>query len=322
MKTIAAIVPNYNGGPYIKRCLDSLLKQEYKLNEILIIDDCSNDDSVEIIEEYVKKNKIIKFIKNKENKGVSYSRNKGIEMCQSEYIIFCDSDDWYEKNATKELIEHLEEQNADFAFAGYYITYDNGKKIKINYDNFKNRNITKALCIQCMPITSSSKIMKKSIFLEHNLKYPENVKNCEELPVIPIAGFWANKVVYIDECLYNYYQRENSASNKVIKDLSFYDITYDKFKNNLPNQYEKDINVRMVEHLLYSKTYSLINGKYPRKEIIKNIEKCRKNLSKQDVKYVLKEFPMRKRIFIKCALYKIIFPLKLYVVLQQRIIGG
>ena len=128
------------------------------------------------------------------------------------------------------------------------------------------------------------------------------------------------KVVYIDECLYNYFQRENSASNHELQDLSFYDITYEKFKSNLPKEYKNSINIRMIEHLLYSKTYSLIKEKHLKKEIIENINKCKRDLGGQDINSILMQFPIRKRIFVKCALAKLIFPLKLYVELQQKMI--
>ena len=320
MKTIGVIVPNYNSGTYIKRCLDSLLEQEYKVNEIIVVDDCSTDESKKIVKEYTEKNNNIILLENGKNMGVSYSRNKGIENAKSEYIMFCDSDDWYEKQATKRMMEKVEE-GADFVFAGYYITYKDGRKIEVKYNNLNNIEIDKETAISYLPITSSSKLIKKSILVEHNIKYPEGIKNCEELPVIPVAGFYAKKVIYIDECLYNYFQRENSASNHELQDLSFYDITYEKFKSNLPKEYKNSINIRMVEHLLYSKTYSLIKEKHLKKEIIENINKCKKDLGEQDINSILMQFPIRKRIFINCALVKLIFPLKLYVALQQKMIG-
>lgn len=320
MKTIGVIIPNYNSGTYIRKCLDSLLEQEYKVNEIIVVDDCSTDDSPKIVKEYMKRNNNIILLENEKNMGVSYSRNRGIENTKSEYIMFCDSDDWYEKQATKKMMEEIED-GADFVFAGYYITYKDGRKIEVKYNTFNNIEITKEICISYLPITSSSKLIKKSILVEHNIKYPVGIKNCEELPVIPVTGFYAQKIVYIDECLYNYFQRENSASNHKLEDLSFYDITYEKFKNYLPQEYKKSINIRMVEHLLYSKTYSLIKEKHLKKEIIENINKCKKNLDGQDINTILKQFPVRKRIFIKCALAKFVFPLKLYVALQQKMIG-
>ena len=319
MKTIGVIVPNYNSGIYIKKCLDSLLEQEYKVNEIIVVDDCSTDESKKIVKEYTEKNDKIILLENGKNMGVSYSRNRGIENAKSEYIMFCDSDDWYEKQATKEMMEKVEE-GADFIFAGYYITYKDGRKIEVKYNNLNNIEIDKETAISYLPITSSSKLIKKSILVEHNIKYPEGIKNCEELPVIPVAGFYAKKIVYINECLYNYFQRENSASNHELQDLSFYDITYEKFKSNLPKEYKNSINIRMVEHLLYSKTYSLIKEKHLKKEIIENINKCKRDLGGQDINSILMQFPIRKRIFVKCALAKLIFPLKLYVELQQKMI--
>lgn len=320
MKTIGVIVPNYNSGTYIKRCLDSLLEQEYKVNEIIVVDDCSTDESKKIVREYTEKNDNIILLENGKNMGVSYSRNRGIENAKSEYIMFCDSDDWYEKQATKRMMEKVEKDSADFVLAGYYITYKDGRKIEVKYNNLNKIEIDKETAISYLPITSSSKLIKKSILEEHNIKYPEGIKNCEELPVIPVAGFYAKKVVYIDECLYNYFQRENSASNHELQDLSFYDITYEKFKSNLPKEYKNSINIRMVEHLLYSKTYSLIKEKHLKKEIIENINKCKRDLGGQDINSILMQFPIRKRIFVKCALAKLIFPLKLYVELQQKMI--
>ena len=321
MNTIGVIIPNYNSGLYIKKCLDSLLEQEYKVSEIIIVDDFSTDESIKIINKYVKCNDNVFLFQNEKNMGVSYSRNKGIMNSKSEYIMFCDSDDWYEKNATKKMMEMVEKRGADFVFSGYYIAYKDDRKIEIKYNTFSNIEITKEACISYLPITSCSKLIKKSIFIEHNIKYPLDVKNCEELPVIPIVGYYAKKVIYINECLYNYFQRNDSASNHKLEDLSFYDITYRKFKNNLPDRYIESVNIRMIEHLLYSKTYSLIKEKHLKNEIIENINICKKYLDGQDINLMLESFPIRKRIFVKCALAKLIFPLKLYVALQQKIMG-
>ncbi len=252
----------------------------------------------------MKRNNNIILLENEKNMGVSYSRNRGIENTKSEYIMFCDSDDWYEKQATKKMMEEIED-GADFVFAGYYITYKDGRKIEVKYNTFNNIEITKETCISYLPITSSSKLIKKSILVEHNIKYPVGIKNCEELPVIPVTGFYAQKIVYIDECLYNYFQRENSASNHRLEDLSFYDITYEKFKNYLPQEYKESINIRMVEHLLYSKTYSLIKEKHLKKEIIENINKCKKDLDGQDIKYNIKTISCAQENIYKMCIDKI-----------------
>ena len=217
---------------YIEDILENNNKSSDDVNEIIVVDDCSTDESTKIVKEYTKKYNNIILLENEKNMGVSYSRNRGIENTKSEYIMFCDSDDWYEKQATKKMMEKVED-GADFVFVGYYITYKDGRKIEAKYNTFNNIEITKETCISYLPITSWAKLIKKSILVEHNIKYPVGIKNCEELPVIPVAGFYAQKIVYIDECLYNYFQRENSASNHRLEDLSFYDITYEKFKKGI-----------------------------------------------------------------------------------------
>ena len=76
MKTIGVIIPNYNSGTYIRKCLDSLLEQEYKVNEIIVVDDCSTDDSPKIVKEYMKRNNNIILLE--ENYVIIVGDSKGI----------------------------------------------------------------------------------------------------------------------------------------------------------------------------------------------------------------------------------------------------
>ena len=90
---ISVIVPAYNAENYIEKCLDSILAQTYQNIEIIIIASTSNDASVEICEEYAKKDKRIKLIHSKPN-GLSAARNRGIDIATGEYLSFIDSDDY------------------------------------------------------------------------------------------------------------------------------------------------------------------------------------------------------------------------------------
>ena len=89
----------------------------------------------------------------------------------------------------------------------------------------------------------------------------------------------------------------------------------------MPSKYKQAISIRMIEHLLYSKTYSLVKDNFSKIEILENINKCKKELDGQNIKMLLTKFPYRKKIFIKCSLKGLIFPLKLYVMIQQKMIG-
>ena len=102
MDLISAILPVYNVAPYLRKCLDSVLKQTYSNLEILLIDDGSTDDSSDICDEYAQRNKNIRVI-HKENGGVSSARNLGINESKGEYITFIDSDDIVEPD----MIENM-----------------------------------------------------------------------------------------------------------------------------------------------------------------------------------------------------------------------
>jgi glycosyltransferase involved in cell wall biosynthesis len=94
-KLISIIIPNYNNEKYLKKCLDSCINQTYKNLEIVIVDDCSRDNSVNIIKEYQKNDNRIKLIENKSNQKVSKTRHIGIESSNGEWITTLDSDDFY-----------------------------------------------------------------------------------------------------------------------------------------------------------------------------------------------------------------------------------
>lgn len=109
--TLAVIIPNYNNAKYLPKCLNSVLSQTLKPNEIIVVDDCSTDNSANVIKEYEKKSNIIKGIFLDKNAGVSHARNTGILAAKSEFITTLDADDFYFssrklENEMKILEEH------------------------------------------------------------------------------------------------------------------------------------------------------------------------------------------------------------------------
>ena len=93
MSLFSIIIPIYNTEKYLHECIDSVLKQQYKNIEVILVNDCSTDGCADICNSY-KNNKLIKIIHNKKNLGTALSRNKGILTASGKYIIFLDSDDY------------------------------------------------------------------------------------------------------------------------------------------------------------------------------------------------------------------------------------
>ena len=136
---VTIITPNYNCDLFIKQTIESVLSQTYSKWELIIVDDCSTDNSIQIASTYVQKDSRIKIIQNETNKGAAFSRNKALDIAQGEYIAFLDSDDLWEKDKLEKQILFMKEHNCDFCFTRYDLIDEENKPVG------KNARIPKTL---------------------------------------------------------------------------------------------------------------------------------------------------------------------------------
>lgn len=116
---VSIIVPVFNAEKFLRRCVDSILSQEYTDFELILVNDGSKDSSGAICDEYAEQDSRVRVI-HKENTGVSDSRNQAIAMAQGIYLQFLDSDDWMTPDATKLLVRAATENNCDMVIADFY----------------------------------------------------------------------------------------------------------------------------------------------------------------------------------------------------------
>lgn len=117
--TVSIIVPVYNAEKFLRRCVDSILNQEYQDYELLLIDDGSQDASGAICDEYAARDSRVR-VTHKENTGVSDSRNLAISQAQGTYLQFLDSDDWITSDATRLLVSSAAEHHCDLVISDFY----------------------------------------------------------------------------------------------------------------------------------------------------------------------------------------------------------
>ena len=123
MAKISVVIPVYNVARYLRQCIDSVLNQTFKDLEIIIINDCSTDNSKDIIQDYLAKDSRIKFVDNVVNLGYAKSVNNGIKQASGKYIGIVESDDFIEPNMYETLLNMLEKYNADVAKCNYWNFY-------------------------------------------------------------------------------------------------------------------------------------------------------------------------------------------------------
>ena len=125
------IIPVYNTEKYLSRCLDSVVNQSFKDMEIIIVDDCSSGNCFEIVEEYKKNNKNIKYILNETNKGTLYSRKIGAINSNGKYIIYLDSDDKLTTDALQIIYDSINKEYDIIHFSAKVISSNENKKERI-----------------------------------------------------------------------------------------------------------------------------------------------------------------------------------------------
>ena len=115
---VSIIMPSYNTGQYIEETIQSVLKQTYTNWELIIVDDCSTDNTDEVVKPFLSNEKI-RYIKNEKNSGAAISRNRALRESKGKWIAFLDSDDLWEQQKLEKQIEFMENKNYYFSYTDY-----------------------------------------------------------------------------------------------------------------------------------------------------------------------------------------------------------
>ena len=219
MPKISIIIPIYNAENYLKRCLNSVINQTLKDIEIICINDCSKDNSLEILKKYSKKDNRIKIINLKENKGESKARNIGLDNTNSEYIAFLDNDDEIDLDFYEKLYNKAIKTNSDIVKAGVDIINYDKKHQKDNLNELIKQNNSKLYFTHYW----WSAIYKSSLIKENNIKFLEKYEIGEDILFLNQAILNCKKLEIIDNTYYHYHKRENSTDSKI--------LNYEKIKS-------------------------------------------------------------------------------------------
>jgi glycosyltransferase involved in cell wall biosynthesis len=235
---VSVIVPAYNAEKTIEKCLDSLLNQTLKNIEIIVINDCSKDNTLKILKKY--KNKI-KLLDNKKNLGPAGSRNRGLDAATGDYIGFVDSDDWVALNMF-ELMSSKMDDEVDLVACSRINVSKNGEKKIINTNKDTDaKAFTKTSNYNC------DKLFKRSIIEKHKLRMPEQYSYAEDFAFGIRYKYYANKMCILEEPLYYYLaDSEGSITNSYKRNLlNIINVLEDMntfFKeNNAFEKYEKEL---------------------------------------------------------------------------------
>ncbi|OQD59376.1 glycosyltransferase, family 2 [Methanobrevibacter arboriphilus JCM 13429 = DSM 1125] len=281
---ISVIIPVYNVEKYLEQCLDSVINQSLEDIEVICINDGSTDNSLEILDEYAKKDNRIKII-NKKNEGLGVARNIGMDYAKGKYIIFLDSDDWLKNNAFKNLYNTIILDNIDILIFKILPYDENSDKFfkRDDYELLGLENLFKEDFVTYkdikedifnISVVAYNKIYKKSFLDKYNLKFPEGLI-FEDNPFFFDAIINAKKIKFNNE--YYLYRRFRENSIITSKDKRYLDVMpiinliLDVFKrNNLYWEFKKSL-LNHIMKMVFFLGYTNIQDKY-KEEFFENMK--------------------------------------------------
>lgn len=238
---VSVIVPVYNVEKYLRKCLDSVLKQTLKEIEIILINDGSTDYSGEICNEYSKKDSRIKVL-HKKNEGIATARNSGLEIAIGEFIMFVDSDDWIEENMVETMYLKAKENNLDVVQAQYLRTDNIKSNCSINkFSNNIIEELKREVISGNLYTYVWDKIYKRSFIISDKIKFREKYI-FEDWYFFMDVITKCNNYSIINDVVYNYRIRNCSLSRKCSLETVALIIQLHKDKIEYMNKWNMNLN--------------------------------------------------------------------------------
>lgn len=215
--TISVIVAVYNAEKTLRRCLDSLVGQEWKNLDIILVDDGSTDSSRTICDEYASRDTRIRVV-HKENEGVAATKQLGLDMATGDYFIYLDSDDYVDKTIYRKLAEKAQEDNADIVCCDVNRLEQDGMRMEPNrITSFKHRDFLEGM-IDVLPGYMVNRMIRRTLVDKYQVRFPEGMSFGEDKAfLVDLLSKSLNAgeeltIVHIPEALYYYDIVSNPSS--------------------------------------------------------------------------------------------------------------
>ena len=216
-KKVSVIVPVYNAEKYLSKTLNSIINQTYKNLEIIIIDDCSTDDSKKLIKSYASKDDRIRPFYSEINQGVSKSRNMGLKTFTGDFVLFVDSDDILTKDAIEIMVDRAEKYDGDVIDSYHLVVFeDKGKKHFFTEGKLPKEDLVMGSLEDNIEVLNKAtyitgKIIKKE--LVEGLYFDESLSRYEDMLFEHQIKLRLKNMIFLNTIVYYYVQVSGSLIN-------------------------------------------------------------------------------------------------------------
>lgn len=215
MYSVSVIIPVFNVEKYIERCAVSLFEQTLSSIEYIFINDCTPDNSMEVLkkvlERYPLRAKHALIVNNEKNLGVAMSRDKGHFIAKGEYVIDCDSDDWIEPEMYEKLYRKAKLNDSDIIVCNWNNIFKKGIRAGNIDFLFSSKECIISLLNGNTPGFLWNKLIKRSLYVNYKITGVQEINCLEDLFLLFRIFFYSKKIDYLDIRFYNY-NRQNISS--------------------------------------------------------------------------------------------------------------
>ena len=228
MIRLTLVIPIYNAELYLRDCLDCIYASNIEENnfQVICVNDCSTDNSRDIVLEYQMKHQNLQLIDHVENRRAGGARNTGICSAKGEWVWFVDADDTIEHMALKEILYYCQKENLDALCFNYKLMYEN-KTVEKHVFNVSS-DVQSGVDFLCTNFGENliyhlgfpwRTIFRRSILLEHRVCFPEQLLYGEDTTFMVEGLMYAKRVKAINSVLYNYRQDVTTSSSTQLVDM-------------------------------------------------------------------------------------------------------
>lgn len=211
---ISILIPFYNCEKYIYRCIESIAVQSFRDFEVVLLDDCSDDNSLEVAISTLDTHSCIRYklLQNPQNKGVAYCRNRLMENAVGKYLLFVDADDWIEADMLEILYHKAEQEVADIVVSDFF--YETPGKTIVAHDfvaSSREENIKNAIEQKIVYTSLWNKLIVSDLVRRNGCTFPIDLNMSEDRLLVIKLYCFAHKISKLDKPLYHY-NRMNESS--------------------------------------------------------------------------------------------------------------
>lgn len=314
MPKFSVIIPCYNASSVIRRGLKALNNQSYRDFEVVIVDDCSTDNSIDVIKACQEEFSItIRLLRNGNNSGPGISRNNGIKAALGEYLCFLDADDYFELTYFECLSKQIEATSSDIVYFGNYHVVGN------QYRTCPVKNYTKEEYIALVSGSLCKFCSRKSLW--DGLSMP-SIKNAEDIAIIPIIFSRARKITSIPNLLYYYIHSNSSLSSSHKPEVSYSFISSFEFTETMMKglPYHEELEFHGIKTVLYGATLNALKSGVNKEEIIKIWNTFTQKYPLWFNNKYIQEYPKNKRFFLRLIRGNHVHLLKMYSTLHSSLL--